>query len=273
MTGGFNMAISAELHLAPASTDDRFFMGAALGMALVVVAGFSLQLAMGRSSFASPPLVHAHAIVFMGWIVLYVTQTALAATGNLSLHRRLGWLGAGWIVLMLILGTMVTLAIVRRGQAPFFFRPQQFLIFDPLSLVGFAALTWAAIGLRRRTGWHRRLHLCGTAILLGAAFGRLLPMPLLPPFAFEATFVATLIFPLAGVIADLRRSGRVHSAWVWGIGGMFATLLLTEAVTYSPLGDAIYRGVTAGTPGAVVDGLAFPSPPGGPITTGRSAPD
>ena len=252
------------------TSDDRFFMGAALAMAFVVVAGFSTQLAMGRSSFDSPPLVHAHAIAFMGWITLYVTQTALATSDRVSLHRRLGWIGAGWIVLMLVLGTMVTLAIVRRGQVPFFFRPQHFLIFDPLSLIGFATLSWAAIRLRRHTGWHRRLHLCGTSILLGAAFGRLLPMPLLAPLAFEAAFVATLAFPVAGVIADVRRSGRVHPAWLWGIGGMFATLLVTEIVTYSPAGDAIYRSVTAGTPGAGVDGLGFPPPPVGPRRTGRS---
>lgn len=46
-------------------TSDRVFPGLAVVMALVVVAGFSLQLAMGRSSFEAPLLVHAHAVVFM----------------------------------------------------------------------------------------------------------------------------------------------------------------------------------------------------------------
>ena len=34
-------------------------------MTITIVAGFSFQLAMGRSTFASPVRVHAHAIVFM----------------------------------------------------------------------------------------------------------------------------------------------------------------------------------------------------------------
>jgi hypothetical protein len=102
------------------------------------------------------------------------------------------------------------------------------------------------------------------AMLLGPGFGRLLPMPFLPPFAFEATFAATLLFPIAGVIADWRRSGRVHPAWGWGIGAMFATVLLVELITFSPLGDALYAAATAGTPGAGVPGLAFPPPPGPP---------
>lgn len=57
---------------------------------------------------------------------------------------------------------------------------------------------------RRQTEWHRRLHFCGTAILMGSGFGRLLPLPLLTPLAFEATFFATLLFPLAGVPGNWR---------------------------------------------------------------------
>ena len=245
-------------------SDERFFLRAAIAMVLVIVAGFSTQLAMGRSSFSSPPLVHLHAIVFMGWITLYLLQNLFVATGRMTLHRRLGWIGAGWIVAMVVLGCLVTVAMVRRGQVPFFFRPVHFLVFDPLALFTFAGLTVAAIMMRRRTDWHRRLHFCGTALLLGPGFGRLLPLPLLQPWAFEATFAALMVFPLVGVIADYRRSGRVHPAWRWGIGVMVGSLLLTEALTYSSVGTNIYQAVTAGSPGAEVAPLEFAPPPAGP---------
>lgn len=244
--------------------DDGFFLGGAIVMAVVVAAGFSVQLAMGRSTFASPPLVHAHAIVFMGWVTLYLLQNIFAATGRTALHRRLGWLAPGWMVAMLVLGCMVTVAMVRRGQVPFFFRPLQFLIFDPLTLFAFAGLTVAAIALRRRTDWHRRLHFCAMSLLLGPALGRLLPMPLLAPWAWEADLAACLIFPIVGLIWDARRTGAAHPAWLWGLGVMAACLLLTEAITYSPLGGALYRQVTAGSPGASVAPLGFPAPPGAP---------
>jgi hypothetical protein len=112
----------------PAARDDGFFLRAALGMAAVIVTGFSVQLLAGRSSFASPWYVHAHAMVFMGWIAIYLVQNTLVATGNIAWHRRLGWLGAGWIALMVVLGLAVTIAMVRRGQVPFFFMPAQFLV-------------------------------------------------------------------------------------------------------------------------------------------------
>ena len=243
--------------------DGAFFRRTAYAMALVIVAGFSLQLGSGRSSFAAPPLVHAHAIVFMGWVAIYVLQSSLATTGRLALHRRLGWVAAGWVVAMLGLGCAVTVALARQGRVPFFFTPQNFVVFDPVALFTFAGLTAAAIVLRRETGWHRRLHFCGMSMLLGPGFGRLLPMPLLVPWAFEASFAATMIFPLIGVAADLRRGGRVHPAWVWGIGTMLASLVVVEAATYSAVGDALYRTVTAGSPGAAVPPLEFGSPPNG----------
>ncbi len=256
---------------ASAGRDDGFFLRGAIAMTVVIVAGFSLQLAMGRSSFASPPLVHAHAIVFMGWVVIYLAQNVLATTGRIALHRRLGWLAAVWMLPMLVLGCAVTLAIVRRGQVPFFFKPQQFLVFDPVALITFAGLTTAAILLRRQTDWHRRLHFCAMAILLGPGFGRLLPMPLLAPWAWEATMAMCLLFPIAGVIADLRRSGRAHPAWAMGLAALVGSAVLTEAITYSPAGDVLYRAVVAGTPGETVAPLGFPPPPGGPQITGRVA--
>lgn len=250
--------------------DEGFFLGGAIAMAVIIVAGFSTQLAMGRSTFAAPLLVHAHAVVFMGWVAIYVLQNAFVATGHMALHRRLGWLATGWVAAMLVLGYLVTVAMVRRGQVPFFFRPLQFLVFDPLSLLAFAGLTAAAILLRRRTDWHRRLHFCGMSLLLGPAFGRLLPLPLLAPWAWEATLAACLAFPLVGMVRDLRRNGRAHPAWIWGVAVMIGTLVLIEAITYGPAGPGIYRAVTAGSPGADVPPLQFAPPPGGPLITGRT---
>ena len=141
-------------------------------MAAVIVAGFSFQLAMGRSTFASPLRVHVHAVLFMGWVAIYLAQNILVATDRIALHRRLGWLAAGWMVAMTVSGIFITLVMVRAGTTPFFFQPLQFLVFDPVAVLTFAGLTIAAIVLRRRTEWHRRLHFCGMTILISPAFGR-----------------------------------------------------------------------------------------------------
>jgi hypothetical protein len=89
-------------------------------------------------------------------------------------------------------------------------------------------------------------------------------MPLLAPWAWEATFAACLVFPLAGVVSDLRRSGRVHPAWLCGLAVTFAVLIVTELITYSPAGAALYHAVAAGSKGAAVAPLGFGRPPGPP---------
>ena len=264
------MATIAQPPLAPAAGDERFFLKSAIVMALLVVAAFSFQLAMGRSTFASPARVHVHAVLFMGWVTIYLLQNILVSTGRLGLHRKLGWLAAVWALAMVVSGLLVITAMLRAGTVPFFFTPLHFLIFDPVTLLTFAGLTAAAIVMRRRTEWHRRLHFCGMAMLLGPAFGRLLPLPLFIPYAWEATFAACLLFPLAGMWRDARRSGRIHPAWRWGIGVMLGSFVITQAITFSPVGTAIYDRVTAGSPGAAIDPLAYPPPPAGPLMTGRS---
>lgn len=258
--------MATHAYAAPtARDDDQFFLKSAIAMALVIVAGFSTQLAMGRSSFSAPLHLHIHAVVFMGWVVIYVTQNALVVNGSITLHRRLGWIAAGWMVAMVVLGFVVTLSMVRRGETPFFFIPLQFLIFDPMSVLTFGALTIAAIIDRRLTDWHRRFNYCAMSVLLGPAIGRLLPMPLLIPYAWEATVVALLIFPAIGMIADLRRTGTVHRAWFVGTGMIIGSAILTNIIAFSPLGPPIYRMVTDGTPGALVPPLEFPRPPVGPL--------
>jgi uncharacterized membrane protein len=242
------------------AADHRLFFKLAVAMAIVIVLGFSTQLAMGRSTFAVPVMLHVHALVFFGWMLLFVVQTALVGSAVASTHRRLGWIGAIWAFVLVLLGIYTTVMMVRRGAAPFFFTPSYFLFMNSLTVLGFGVLTAAAVKMRRRTYWHRRLMICGTAILTGPAFGRILPMPLMIPWAAWGVFLAVMVFPLIGMMADLRRSGQIHGAWWWGAGTIAAIQLAIGIVAASPPGIAIYEAVVLGGHGAKVPPLAYPEP-------------
>jgi len=231
--------------------EHRFFLTMAIAMALVIVAGFATNLAMGRSSFGLPLLYHVHAFVFFSWVVIYVTQNALVASGSVALHRRLGWLAAIWPPVMVLMGTTMTVySLSRTGGLPFF-DVREFLFGNPLSILAFARLFAAAIVNRRRTDWHRRLMFCAMAYLTGPGFGRLLPLPFLIPWSFwVAAFVAPSIFPLIGIVFDLRRSGKVHPAWLWGIGAALTALVTADLIAYSAPGTAFARSVIAGSSAA-----------------------
>ncbi|MCY1172626.1 hypothetical protein D9M73_127650 [compost metagenome] len=129
---------------------------------------------------------------------------------------------------------------------------------NPVMILTFAGLIGAAIVRRRQTEWHRRLNFSGMALLLGPAYGRLLPMPFLIPYAYEVDTLAVLILPVIGIVFDLRRNGTIHPAWWWGLAAIIGSTLLSEAITYSPLGTALYRVATEGSAGASIAPLAYP---------------
>lgn len=228
-------------------------------MAFVLVSGFSTSIALRRSTFASPILFHLHAVTFFGWVVLYLLQTGLAATGSMTLHKRLGWLALGWVPAMVVLGTALTVFTVRASGAPFFFDKNEFLIGNAVGILNFAGIVGWAIALRRRTDWHQRLMLCAMAGITGPGWGRLLPMPLLMPWAYWiASFVFPAILISVGMIADRRRLGRVHPAYRWGVAILFGALLLTDAIAYSPVGYAITDAVVSGARRGSSDARKFP---------------
>lgn len=230
-------------------------------MAVVEVAGFVLQLAMGRSSFGAPLIVHLHAVTFMGWVAIVVAQAWLASGGALRLHRTLGGLALVWMLALIVLGPLVTLAAVRAGRTPFFFQPQHFVVANPATLMGAVGLFVAAVALRRNRDWHMRLQVGAFTMLMGPGLGRILPLPFLKPYAFEVAAGAAVIFPLIGLARDWRVRGRPHPAWLWTLGVLAASLIGARVLALSPTGDAIYAKAVKGAPAAQADGRAFPKPP------------
>jgi len=99
------------------------------------------------------------------------------------------------------------------------------------------------------------------AVLTGPGLGRLLPLPLLIPNAWVITICTTFLFPLVGMAADIRATGRVHPAYLWGVGVYAAVFAASMALAYTPLGYAFTEWMIAGTAGAQRPMEAF-LPPG-----------
>lgn len=244
-----------------ASDARGFFRTLATVMALVQVSGFALQLAMGRSSFAAPLIVHVHAAVFMGWVAIFVAQPWLASLNAMALHRLVGRIALVWAAGLLVLGLLVTWSTVHAGRTPFFFQPQHFLVANPLTLFAALGLLGAAVALRKRRDWHPRLQIGSFVLLMGPGLGRLLPMPLLVPNAYEIAVVTPLLFVAVAAGRDLWVERRIHPAWAWTTGVALASLALAQLVAGSPLGAALHSAAVAGTVAAGSDGMDFPPPP------------
>jgi hypothetical protein len=251
---------SAEPRSAERS-ERKFFLIMAIAMAATIVAGFSLNLAMHRSTFAVPWPYHVHAFIFMGWVALYLAQSFTIATGRRALHITLGKLGYVWIPAMTIAGVTIMTVVARTNGGPFFFAINEFLISNVMLLGAFAATALWALRRRRHQGWHRRLLLASMAVLTGPGLGRLLPMPLMIPYAWTISFVASLVWIAIAMVYDVRRRGQVHPAYKWALAIYGGTFLVSMGIAFSPVGYAITHAVIDGTPGAARPMQAF-LPPG-----------
>lgn len=219
-----------------------FFFFSAMVIAATVLAGFGGFAALGFSSFGSPWWVHVHAVSFMAWIVMFLTQTYLAFRGNTALHRRLGIIGAGLALWMVLVGVLLTPTTIGHGRMPPFFSPGFFLALDWVNIACFGALAFAALHLRKRTDWHRRLMLCATICVIAPAWGRLLVLA--DAMTIWSNVGMLLVYVALAMVADWFIRGRVHPAYLWGFAAIFAMApVITALANFAPF-DALAQRVT-----------------------------
>lgn len=258
MTGAAHSHASTQLR--PAG-DERFFLIASAAMVALIVAGFLTLYLRGISTFAAPWPVHVHAVAFMAWVGFFMLQVTLATTGRIDLHKRLGWIGAALMPVLLILGALILFRMMRNAAVPPFWNYAYFMVMNLMALVAFAALTIAAIRMRKETQWHRRLMFCGMAALVITPFNRLTPDAVLAESMSLIPAIALLGFPLIGMAADWLRDRRVHPAWWWGLCALILSGVTTETLERAPIAGEMAALITAGTPGAEVDPFVQHLPP------------
>src|ERR1700688_4093254 len=96
--------------------DRRFYLGASLIFLALVFWTFARSYYLS-ALFHTPPLtlrLHVHGAVMTGWVVLLVAQSGFIAARRVQWHRWLGTFGAGWAVLVVILGSTTTIHAAAR---------------------------------------------------------------------------------------------------------------------------------------------------------------
>ncbi len=189
-----------------------FFMS--LLIAATAVYGFShtIDHNLIHASPLPPFVLYIHAIVFPGWVVFFIVQSALVRTHNVRVHRRLGWFGVGLAVAIVVVGSLTATGMARfsiEQEDPF--NSAAFLIIQAMDLACFAVPFALAICWRKKPEFHRRLVLIASCALADAAFGRFPQLPLV----FAPAGVDALI--CLGVIRDLIVDRRVHKVYLYAL--------------------------------------------------------
>ena len=208
-----------DIALGSRSRSERpLYTYAALVAALVMLAGFAPSYYL-KSVFGTPELTtlkHVHGVVMTTWFALFFVQARLAATGRIAMHRQLGL--AGFFIGLLVLATGTTLAIAsaRAGASPVpGLSPLVFLVMPLGEMVAFAVLFGAAIVLRKRSAYHKRLMLLASVAMITPAFARLAGMVVGGggPLVF---FGLTDLVILGCIAYDTAKNRRLHPAFLAG---------------------------------------------------------
>jgi hypothetical protein len=184
------------------------FIPLAALMAAIAIAGFwrtyfGPLLLAGRSY---EWIVHVHAAVFMGWLVLVAVQSWLAMTGRTALHIRVGRIGMAYGVGLILVGLGFSLIMFARriGVEGVDGVRGGFLV--PLTDLGaysiFLAGAWIT---RKRPEFHRRFILLAANTILIAAVGRL--------FGGTASIALRDVIPCLLVWLSPLWIAMLHDAW------------------------------------------------------------
>ena len=195
----------------------RFYVGMAIAITITVFAGFSRSYFL-KSWYGTPELsrlLHVHGLVFTTWVLFFLAQTTLVATGRTYLHRRMGIAGAVLAALVVIVGTTVAILRVKTGTSPIpGVPPLAFLSIPFFDMVVFAILVGTALYFRRRLEAHKRLMTLSMITLLPAPIARL-NFPMLPPGP-PTFFGLADLFIVVMLVYDLSTRRKVHPATIWG---------------------------------------------------------
>ncbi len=225
----------------------NFYLAFALVAVAAVAIGFSTTYFIPgpRGTLNIPWTVHLHGWTAMAWVLLLVAQVVLVRSGRSRLHRQVGKAALPLALAVWASGIAVGIWVVGRdrpaqGDAAF-----ESFAGTITSLTMFAALALAAVLMRRRPDWHKRLMLLATVVVLWPAYFRFRHLlPFVPrPDLLLGLLLADLPILIAAV-RDRLRWGRVHPVWAYVGSAVFVEQTL-ETVAFgsgliTPLGRAAY---------------------------------
>jgi hypothetical protein len=201
--------------------DRRFYVGVGLVALGLIFWGFAptyyLKLLFGAPALSTR--LHIHGAIMSCWLVLFFVQACLISAHRVDLHRRLGMAGVAIAILVVIVGSTTTFNAAARevgNHSDEAISRVTVLGLELVQMALFAALVGAAIWMRRRPDFHKRLMLLGTACMTPSAFSRI-PVNL----SFMVSNMLSILilfnlFVLVCVSIDALRNRRLHPAFGWG---------------------------------------------------------
>lgn len=239
----------ADRIVAHADAERRFYSGMAIFMIAMVLIGFAPSFYFrGLVHYPRPnptlnPLVWLHGIMFSAWMLIFLMQARLVASGRRDLHMKLGRWSMIFAASLIPLMIATTIGQVARANQPPGYTPLGWMAVPAFGIPVYTAFLWAGWTKRRNPQAHKRYMLGAALLMMDPAIGRI---PLLPPEAgiHLSDLLGWLPF-LALVAWDWRSLGRIHSATLFTTGLWALVLILRGFAVTSPWWEEIAGSIMA----------------------------
>ncbi len=156
-----------------------------------------------------PFIVHVHAIATTGWLLTASALVLMVETGNVGLHRRVGWFAAGYAALVIVIAPWSELSWQALNLQTPGSLPPQFLSIAFSGVICMAALLPWGILMRRNSAAHRRVLILATVCISDAGFARMMSLFMPAPTTFLGTYLfyegGNLFLILLMFLWDLKR--------------------------------------------------------------------
>jgi len=201
-----------------------FYLCMSLVLAALVILGFS-RTVNANLFHARPPrplLLWIHGVAFSTWIVFFIAQSALVRARKVSVHRALGWFGAGLAMLMVFLGVAVAVVMTRFDTVVLQQKGVDAFLSVPFAdMMLFGSLITLAIYWKKKPEYHRRLIFIASCQLMDAAVGRF-------DFIFNHSLFYLILDGLIvlGVLRDWVVDKRVHKVYLYAL----PTLIVVQSL-------------------------------------------
>lgn len=248
-------SVGAQARARPAtketwSDDAGFYLAMILVSSALIFAGFAPSFYLKSVINAPPPLTAltmTHGVVFTAWMLVVIAQATFIAMKKPAPHRQLGILGVLLFGAMISLGLSTAITAARLGNAPPG-APEQpyFFALPAIGLLALLIVVAAALWLRRRSDWHKRLMIAAFIMMTQPGVGRLaIPAGFAEQGVTIGFFVMEIL--LASAIGyDLLKYRRVHPAY-WASAAIFAIFHASVVWAFgSPVWLAFANAITEG---------------------------
>ncbi|MDQ3171359.1 MAG: hypothetical protein M3Q55_14585 [Acidobacteriota bacterium] len=219
-----------------------FYIAEVALMSVLVLAGFwPFYADLPSGAVARHPVMYVHGAVFTGWLFLLFAQVILIYRRKVKVHQRLGRYVAAYALLVLLLGTAVTIIApvehVKAGRWTLD-AAAGFLVLPIGDLLLFGGLFTAGMISRRVPMEHKRWMLLASNALIFPGVARLTEPAV-------AAMLALWFLPvILAMVFDRATIGRVHRVYWIGAAAMliaFTRVALIESEAWLRIGRPLVQ--------------------------------